>query len=86
MFCKHCGSENDDNTKFCRECGQPLEDRASQNGQRTDESLSEKKGISLFDKIKALPKKAFMTIGAGLAVFILLLFAVLGRAGQPHKK
>lgn len=79
MFCKHCGSENDDNTKFCRECGQPLEDRASQNGQRTDESLSEKKGISLFDKIKALPKKAFMTIGAGLAVFILLLFAVLGR-------
>lgn len=79
MFCKHCGSENDDNTKFCRECGQPLEDSASQKEKEAAHAPSEKKGSSLTDKIKALPKKVLMAVGAGTAVFILLLFAVLGR-------
>lgn len=79
MFCKHCGAENDDNTKFCRECGQPLEDSASQKEKLSDHALSEKEGVSMTDKIKALPQKALMGAGAGLAVFILLLFVVLGR-------
>lgn len=78
MFCKHCGSENDDNTKFCRECGQPLEDRASQKEKEADHAPSEKKGSSLTDKIKALPKKVLMAVGAGTAIIMLLLFVVLG--------
>lgn len=78
MFCKHCGSENDDNTKFCRECGQPLEDRASQKEKEADHAPSEKKGSSLTDKIKALPKKVLMAVGAGAAIIMLLLFVVLG--------
>lgn len=24
MFCKNCGSENDDNVKFCNKCGENL--------------------------------------------------------------
>ena len=78
MFCKHCGSENDDNTKFCRECGQPLENRASQKEKEADHAPSEKKGSSLTDKIKALPKKVLMAVGAGAAIIMLLLFVVLG--------
>lgn len=78
MFCKHCGSENDDNTKFCRECGQPLEDRANQEEKEADHAPSEKKGSSLTDKIKALPKKVLMSVGAGAAIIMLLLFVVLG--------
>ncbi len=26
MFCKHCGCKNDDGSKFCINCGSPLED------------------------------------------------------------
>ena len=78
MFCKHCGSENDDNTKFCRECGQPLEDSASQKEKEAAHAPSEKKGSSLTDKIKALPKKVLMAVGAGAAIIMLLLFVVLG--------
>ena len=29
MFCKNCGTENDDNAKFCRACGQPLENETA---------------------------------------------------------
>lgn len=78
MFCKHCGAENDDNTKFCRECGQPLEDSASQKEKEAAHAPSEKKGSSLTDKIKALPKKVLMAVGAGAAIIMLLLFVVLG--------
>ena len=24
MFCRDCGTENDDNAKFCRNCGLPI--------------------------------------------------------------
>ncbi len=30
MFCKNCGSENNDTDKFCKNCGQPLSAQESQ--------------------------------------------------------
>ncbi len=29
MFCRNCGTENDDTAKFCRGCGQPIENDAA---------------------------------------------------------
>lgn len=31
MNCTYCGTENQENSKFCNECGQPLTDMVSQN-------------------------------------------------------
>lgn len=35
MFCKNCGTQNADGTKFCTNCGQPLEEAPAQNNQTT---------------------------------------------------
>lgn len=75
MFCKHCGTENENNTKFCRECGQPL---TEQKEQETSEVSSEKSEESLSDKIKKIPRNLLMAVCAGSVVLIALLCVLLG--------
>lgn len=75
MFCKHCGTENENNTKFCRECGQPL---TEQKEQETSELSSEKSEESLSDKIKKIPRNLLMAVCAGSVVLIALLCVLLG--------
>lgn len=75
MFCKHCGTENENNTKFCRECGQPL---TEQKEQETSEVSSEKSEESLSDKIKKIPRNLLMAVCAGSVVLIVSLCVLLG--------
>lgn len=75
MFCKHCGTENENNTKFCRECEQPL---TEQKEQETSEVSSEKSEESLSDKIKKIPRNLLMAVCAGSVVLIVSLCVLLG--------
>lgn len=38
MICKHCGTQNPDNTRICKQCGMPLEESTAQNPVKQEES------------------------------------------------
>ena len=38
MICKHCGTQNPDNTRICKQCGMPLEESTAQNQVKQEES------------------------------------------------
>lgn len=38
MICKHCGAQNPDNTRICKQCGMPLEESTAQNPVKQEES------------------------------------------------
>lgn len=52
MYCRHCGTKNDDDTKFCKECGEKIE-----LNQESHERLSEVKNK------KNLYEKKYNSIG-----------------------
>ena len=38
MICKHCGTQNPDTTRICKQCGMPLEESTAQNPVKQEES------------------------------------------------
>lgn len=38
MICKHCGTQNPDTTRICKQCGMPLEENTAQNPVKQEES------------------------------------------------
>ena len=74
MFCRHCGVENSDDSKFCRACGQPLEESAAP---RTDivryAPLPTSKGPQKAPKNTAA--LIFAIIGAVLGIFLGLIWS-----------
>ena len=64
-FCAKCGGAVDPNTGVCRECTAPTVDAPTEAAQKND----------FMAKIKALPKKTLMSLGAtSLAAVILIAF------------
>lgn len=65
MFCRNCGSENEDRAVFCRECGARLV-----TGPSRTEQIKE-----LVQRIKTLPKKYF--VGGGIAIAVVVVMFVI---------
>lgn len=85
MYCGKCGAENDNNARFCKNCGQPLNPEQSkpakmafsskatnsaQSGQATDPSLS---GASQPSGKKKTPMPKNMVIGIVAVVLVLIV-------------
>lgn len=86
MFCKKCGTENDNGAKFCKSCGAPLDsngenprvDASSPSSENQNKSpLSANAAISnLAEKSKKLSKKALIGIcGAVVAIIAIIVIA-----------
>ena len=77
MYCKNCGSHNDDGSAFCQSCGTPLQqDLPVDTGEGS-------KGSGFIDKIKGLTKNKPLFFGiiggvAALVLAIILLTTLLG--------
>ena len=83
MFCGNCGAENANGAKFCKECGQPLAGDAGKapkmalpqgNSESNATSGAAKVDVSqMTDKIKALPKKVLIGVGAAVVALIVII-------------
>ena len=80
MYCGECGAKNNDDAKFCSQCGKPLDVISPKvTNTKTQDAHEEKKKIS-FDlkkatgKIKFISKKAM--IGVGIAFFVVILLTI----------
>lgn len=89
MFCGKCGAENATGAKFCKECGQPLENKIEKGGQVTQNMAVEKTAQSdakkvdvsqLLYKIKSLPKNIFIGMIAGVAALVVIICVMLNAA------
>lgn len=69
MKCSKCGAENPIGAKFCKECGNLLKEETKQEEVRNVNTAS----ISVFDKLKALPKKVLV----GIIVVAIALIAIV---------
>ncbi|MCM1086616.1 MAG: YARHG domain-containing protein [Muribaculaceae bacterium] len=77
MFCGNCGAKNEDNARFCHECGSPLVSNVSQNTSQNVNQSTNQNANQMIDKIKAMPKKVL--IGGCLAVvaLVVIVFVVV---------
>ena len=69
MFCKYCGNEVAENTKFCTKCGKPIVNEAVQNKVHTLEIIRSKNKKS---------KKPYVIIGVLVIIVCLLVGGVFG--------
>lgn len=85
MYCKHCGAQIDDNSKFCSSCGQSLGEitqTAPTNNIPNEEDIKiqEEKKIEAIKnkkkKTKKIVKITSISLGAALAVVLVLVLAV----------
>lgn len=86
MYCKHCGAQIDDNSKFCSSCGQSLGETtqtAPTNNIPNEEDIKiqeEKKLEAIKNKkkkTKKIVKITSISLGAVLAVVLVLVLAVV---------
>lgn len=84
MFCGNCGEKNEEGSKFCKGCGQPLEKMTEKGGhvaqsidvEKTAQSVVQKVDVSqLVVKTKSLPKN--MLIGAIIGVIALFVIVFM---------
>ena len=82
MYCKTCGSENDDGARFCRDCG-----RAMTGSPPTAGSVAPVHSGDTPDAIEASPKaRTWMWVAGGAGLVVVLFFVgltVLLFAAQP---
>ena len=69
MFCKYCGNEVAENTKFCTKCGKPIVNEAVQNKVHTLEPN---------EIIRPKNKKPYVIIGVLVIIVCLLVGGVFG--------
>ena len=69
MFCKYCGSEIEDNSKFCEKCGKKL-----------DEAVPAAEAESPVKKKKS--KKKWIILAVAAVLVVVVLAAVIGSSGD----
>ena len=72
MFCKYCGNEVAENTKFCTKCGKPIVNEALQNKVHTLETNE------IIRPKNKKSKKPYVIIGALVIIVCLLVGGVFG--------
>ena len=65
MICKHCGTQNPDNTRICKQCGMPLEESTAQNPVKQEESKN-KTSKNVMKK-----KSLLLIIGSPLLAYVI---------------
>lgn len=83
MFCGKCGTENADGTKFCKECGQPLENTAAK-GAATKGTAAKGAAAKPSGTAKPMSKGLLVGIIAGAAVLIAVICVIAGRASTVN--
>ena len=73
MFCKYCGSEIEDNSKFCEKCGKKL-----------DEAVPAAEAESPVKKKKF--KKKWIILAVAVVLVVVVLAAVIGSSGDDSEK
>ena len=66
MICKHCGTQNPDNTRICKQCGMPLEESTAQNPVKQEESKN-KTSKNVMKK-----KSLLLIIGIPLLAYVIV--------------
>ena len=72
MFCKYCGNEVAENTKFCTKCGKPIVNEAVQNKVHTLEANE------IIRSKNKKSKKTYVIIGALVIIVCLLVGGIFG--------
>lgn len=80
VFCPNCGEQTSTEFAFCESCGASLTEEAEGT---SGDAPKEKKGI--LDRVKALPKKALMFGGIGIAALVVIVLAVSLFSGGKGK-
>lgn len=74
MYCENCGAKNDDNARFCCECGSPLVNEAEEKKTQTEKTLPKSNGTenvkNITNKAGKFPKKVLIGIVAAVIVII----------------
>ena len=73
MFCKYCGSEIEDNSKFCEKCGKKL-----------DEAVPAAEAESPMKKKKS--KKKWIILAVAAVLVVVVLAAVIGSSGDDSEE
>ena len=73
MFCKYCGSEIEDNSKFCEKCGKKL-----------DEAVPAAEAESPVKKKKS--KKKWIILAVAAVLVVVVLAAVIGSSGDDSEE
>ncbi len=66
MFCKNCGAQNEDGTRFCSKCGAPLE---------TQQNVVQPQTVIIQQTVQPKPKRNGGSLACGIIGFI---FSVVG--------
>lgn len=72
MFCKYCGNEVAENTRFCTKCGKPIVNEAVQNKVHTLETNE------IIRPRNKKSKKTYVIIGALVIIVCLLVGGAFG--------
>ena len=73
MFCKYCGSEIEDNSKFCEKCGKKL-----------DEAVPAAEAESPVKKKKS--KKKWIILAVAAVLVVVVLAAAIGSSGDDSEE
>lgn len=81
MFCRHCGTENEDGAKFCKKCGKELAVPVTEGTQAATQQVTPQQVTpqQVATPAKPLPIKAIAGVVAAVAVFIIAFVVIKNR-------
>jgi len=84
MFCEKCGTKNENGSKFCENCGNPMK---SDNPPKKTKTKKKDSGVSkVIGKIKNLPRKTKIIMGVVLVLVVIAIIALFILLNNPVKK
>jgi len=83
MYCKKCGSPNDDDAVYCKKCGALLESEDETRVVRRDTYVPPSSNVAI-EALRINPTMKFIKLGYGLAALgAVLLVVILSLLGAP---
>ncbi|MGF7137729.1 DUF6320 domain-containing protein [Roseimarinus sediminis] len=76
IYCRNCGVETEDNANFCALCGAPLSDRERTLSNDSTFHISEKKGLTAYNKLTGLQKRKIFWEIAGMIILSAILISL----------
>lgn len=77
MFCKNCGSENNDTDKFCKNCGQPLSAQESQQEQASGSAAPDPTPVQYTSYQQESPMDESAPTGIAIASMVLGIVSIV---------